>query len=138
MTNEKCDSACMSGVNTNGHWKEHRDFGFIVLAGALIGIGAGMFIDYTFSGFLIGLGLGFVASGLIPLVWRPSEGEGLHQQDKNVTLLLIGAFLVFIGVGLVLAPAVIWPYAIAGFLVLLGTWFLIRGFFRVRGDEGFS
>ena len=82
----------MSGVNTNGHWKEHRDFGFIVLAGALIGIGAGMFVDYTFSGFLIGLGLGFVASGLIPLVWRPSEGEGLHQQVKNVTLLLIGAF----------------------------------------------
>jgi hypothetical protein len=46
----------------------------------------------------------------------------------NVTTLLIGAFLVFAGISIVVAPAVLWPYAIPGFLILLGIWHLVRGF----------
>jgi predicted anti-sigma-YlaC factor YlaD len=49
----------------------------------------------------------------------------------NVTTLLIGTFLVFIGIGIVLMPGAIWPYAIAGFLILTGIWFLVRGFLRI-------
>jgi predicted anti-sigma-YlaC factor YlaD len=48
-----------------------------------------------------------------------------------VTTLLIGAFLAFIGIGIVLVPAAIWPYAIAGFLILTGVWFLVRGFYKI-------
>ena len=27
-------------------------------------------------------------------------------------------------------PEALWPYAVAGFLILLGIWFLVRGFYR--------
>ena len=107
---------------------QHRDYGFIILAGALIGFGLGLIVDQAGSGLLIGLGLGFLGAGLIPFVRKPLESEGLQAEGKDVTLLLIGAFLVFIGIGLVFAPAAIWPYAIAGFLIILGLWFLVKGF----------
>jgi NAD-dependent SIR2 family protein deacetylase len=45
--------------------------------------------------------------------------------------LLTGAFLIVIGTSLVLAPAAIWPYAIAGFMILAGMSFLVRGFSRI-------
>ena len=108
--------------------KEHRQYGFIIPAGILIGLGAGLLVDNLVSGFLIGLGLGFVGSELLPLVKKSLAGECLQPGGANVTTLLIGAFLVFIGIGIVLAPAAIWPYAIAGFLILSGLWFLVRGF----------
>ncbi len=103
-------------------------YGFIIPAGALIGLGAGLLVDHAGIGILIGLGLGFIGSGLVPLVRKPHESEGTHTENANVTLLLIGAFLVFIGIGSVWAPAALWPYAIAGFLMLIGTWLLVRGF----------
>jgi hypothetical protein len=45
-------------------------------------------------------------------------------------MVLIGIFIILIGVGLIYAPLQIWPYVIAGFLVILGVWFIIRGFSR--------
>ncbi len=111
---------------------EHdRHCGFIVPAGILIGLGAGLLVDHMGSGFLIGLGLGLIGSGLLPLVREPREGVCTQPGGANVTTYLIGAFLVFIGIGIVLAPAAIWPYAIAGFLILTGIWFLVRGFFKI-------
>ena len=106
----------------------HHPYGFIIPAGALIGLGAGLLVDHAGIGILIGLGLGFIGSGLVPLVRKPHESESAHTENANVTLLLIGAFLVFIGIGIVWAPAALWPYAIAGFLMLIGTWLLVRGF----------
>ncbi len=35
---------------------------------------------------------------------------------------LIGIFIIHVGIGLVYAPLAIWPYGIAGFMVLLGIW----------------
>jgi len=108
----------------------HGKYGFVVTAGALIGLGVGLLADHVGSGVLVGVGVGLLASELIPLVGRPLEGEGLRQGSTNVSLLLIGAFLIFIGTGIVLAPAVIWPYAIPGFLILIGIWSLVGGFYK--------
>jgi len=55
----------------------------------------------------------------------------MQPGGANVTTLLIGTFISFIGIGIVLAPAAIWPYAIAGFLIIAGIGFLVRGFFRI-------
>ena len=107
---------------------EHRNSGFIIPACILIGLGVGLLVDQLGSGFFIGLGLGLVGSGLLPLLKKPLGGEFSQPGGANVTTLLIGAFLVFIGIGIVLAPAAIWPYAIAGFFILLGSVFLVRGF----------
>ena len=112
--------------------EKHQPYGFIIPAGILIGLGVGMLVDHVVSGFLVGLGLGFLGSGLLPLVRKPVESEGMQPGSTDVTMLLIGAFLIFLGIGLVYAPAALWPYAIAGFLVLLGIWFLVRGFFKIN------
>jgi len=117
-----------SGLTEPG---EHRNSGFIIPACILIGLGVGLLVDHLGSGFFIGLGLGFVGSELLPLIKKPLEGECSQPGGANVTTLLIGAFLIFIGIGIVLAPAAIWPYAIAGFLILFGLWTLIRGFSKL-------
>ena len=111
--------------------KNDKYSSFIVPAGILIGLGVGLLVDYLLSGFFVGLGLGLICSELFRLVEKSREAESTHTGSVNVTTLLIGIFLVFIGFGIVLAPAAIWPYAIAGFLILTGIWFLVRGFLRI-------
>jgi hypothetical protein len=111
--------------------KNERYSSFIVPAGILIGLGVGLLVDYLLSGFFVGLGLGLICSELFRLVERSRETESTQPAGANVTTLLIGTFLVFIGFGIILAPAAIWPYAIAGFLILTGIWFLVRGFLRI-------
>jgi hypothetical protein len=115
-----------SGLTEPG---EHdRQSGFIVPAGILIGLGVGLLVDHLGSGFLVGLGLGLIGSDLLSFLRKSRVGECTQPGGANVTTLLIGAFLAFIGISVVLVPAAIWPYAIAGFLILTGIWFLVRGF----------
>jgi len=118
-----------SGLSEPG---EHQQYGFVIPASILIGLGVGLLVDHLGSGFLIGLGLGVVGSELLPLV-KKSPGEVCpHTGGANVTTLLIGAFLLVIGISFVLAPVpAIWPYAIAGFLILVGISVLARGFFKI-------
>ncbi|MDD1706894.1 MAG: hypothetical protein LUO81_01660 [Methanoregulaceae archaeon] len=118
-----------NGLTESG--KQHQPYGFIIPAGILIGLGVGILVDHVGSGFLVGLGLGFLGSGLFPLFRKPLVSEGAKQGSTDVTMLLIGAFLVFIGIGIVWAPAALWWYAIAGFLILMGIWFLVRGFYKI-------
>jgi hypothetical protein len=118
-----------SGLTEPGEHDRHS--GFIVPAGILIGLGVGLLIDHMGSGFLVGLGLGLIGSELLSFVRRSREGECTQPGGANVTTLLIGTFLAFIGIGVVLVPAAIWPYAIAGFIILTGIWFLVRGFYKI-------
>jgi hypothetical protein len=111
--------------------KQHRENDYIIPAGFLIGLGAGLLVDHVISGILIGIGLGFLGSELVPLVRKPHEGEYPQPGGTNGTNFLIGAFLIFIGIGIVWAPAVIWPNIIAGFLILTGIWFLVRGIYKI-------
>ena len=107
---------------------EDRNAGFILPAFILMGLGVGLLTDHLGSGFLIGLGLGFVGAGLFPLFRRSSVGESTHPGEANITTLVIGAFLILTGISFVWVPAAaIWPYAIAGLLILAGVWLLVRG-----------
>lgn len=108
-----------------------RQLGFIVPAGILIGLGAGLLVDHGGAGFLVGLGLGLLGSELLPLVRKSREGEFLELGSANVTLLLIGAVLVLAGISIVWAPVTIWTYAIPGLLILAGIVSLVRGFAKV-------
>jgi len=108
--------------------RRHGHYGFIP-AGVLIGLGVGLLAGYPDPGVLIGLGLGFLATGLVPAA-KPPEEAGPQPGGINAGMLLIGAFMILIGIGIVWAPAELWPYIIAGFLILLGIWFLVRGFQR--------
>ncbi|HSA37988.1 MAG TPA: hypothetical protein P5013_03745 [Methanoregula sp.] len=102
--------------------------GFIVPAGILIGLGAGLLADHAVAGFLVGLGLGLLGSELLPLARKSQEGEYPLARGANVTLLLIGAVLVLAGISIVWAPAAIWIYAIPGLMILAGIGVLVRGF----------
>jgi hypothetical protein len=110
---------------------EDRHNGFIVPAGILIGLGAGLLMDHAGAGFLVGLGLGLLGSELLPLVRKSREGEYPQLGRANVTLILIGTILVLAGVSIVWAPVTIWTYAIPGLLILAGIGFLVRGFANI-------
>ena len=73
-----------SGLTEPG---EHRNSGFIISACILIGLGVGLLVDHLGSGFLIGLGLGFVGSELLPLVRKSPGGECPQMGGANVTTL---------------------------------------------------
>jgi hypothetical protein len=118
-----------SGLTEPGEHDRHA--GFIVPAGILIGLGVGLLVDHLGSGFLVGLGLGLIGSELLSFVRKSRESECTQPGGANVTTILIGTFLAFIGIGILLVPAAIWPYAIAGFLILTGTWFLVREFYTI-------
>lgn len=105
-----------------------RQNGFIVPAGILIGLGAGLLMDQMFVGFLVGLGLGLIGSELLPLARKSREGAYQQAGGANVTLLLIGAVLVLAGISIVWAPAGIWIYAIPGLMILAGIGVLVKGF----------
>ncbi len=95
---------------------------FFIPAGVLIGLGAGLIAGHPASGILIGLGLGFLAQAIIKSVNGPATDSrapccGLGSQWISV---VIGLFLVVIGVGIIWSPANLWPYIIGIFLILLG------------------
>jgi hypothetical protein len=109
---------------------EDRQSGFVVPAGILIGLGAGLLADHAGAGFLVGLGLGLLGSELLPFARKSREGEYSQPGSANVTLLLIGTVLVLAGISIVWAPAAIWTYAIPGLLILAGIGVLVRGFLK--------
>lgn len=110
----------------NEHRRSHGHYGFIP-AGVLIGLGVGLLAGYPGSGVLIGLGLGFLATGIADAV---KQASGTPAEGTNVGMPLLGILMIIIGIGIVWAPADLWPYIIAGFLILLGVWVLIGGFHR--------
>ena len=107
---------------------ENRRNGFIVPAGILIGLGAGLLVDQAVAGFLVGLGLGLLGSELLAHIRKSREGEYPLAGGANVTLLLIGAVLVLAGTSIVWAPAAIWTYAIPGLMIVAGIGVLLHGF----------
>jgi hypothetical protein len=113
--------------------KQHAHYnqrGLLIPAGLLIGLGIGMLADYPWPGLLIGLGLGFLASAYLKSVERPAgdtAASGMHQESRWVPG-LIGIFFIIFGLAIIWAPANFWPYIGAGFLILIGIWFLARSF----------
>lgn len=131
---EITDSRCRGLTNgATEAGKQHQGFGFIIPAAILLGLGVGILVDLVWSGILVGLGLGlgFLGSGLLPFSREQRAREGMQPGSMDVTMLLVGAFLVFIGISLVLAPAALWSFAFAGFIILMGIWFLVRGFYTL-------
>jgi hypothetical protein len=110
----------------------HRHHGkhFPIPAGVLIGLGVGLLAGYPAAGGLIGLGLGFLGSAFVNPV-QPAGGDAAVPAPAGRprwVFALIGIFLIIIGIGILRAPVNIWPYIVAAFLILLGIWFLVRGF----------
>jgi hypothetical protein len=106
----------------------------LIPAGILIGLGAGLLLGYPGPGILIGLGCGLVASSLTGLPGEEKK-DGDSVSDRVVSNwipLLIGIFMILIGVGIVWTPPDYWPSIVAIFLILLGVWFVARTYIRKK------
>lgn len=120
---------------------EHHRSGFLIPAGLLIGLGIGILLNYTVPVALVGMGCGFVASGAIrvyssrsfvtpasPEGSAPEHWEGYRGGGWGS--IIVGVFFILLGIGIVYAPQNIWPYIGAAILILIGLWFVARGFGR--------
>ncbi len=104
----------------------------LIPAGILIGLGAGLLLGYAGPGVLIGLGCGLIAASLIPPPGKGQE-EGNNISDRagtNWVALLVGIFMILVGVGIVWTPPDYWPSIVAIFLILLGVWFVAHTYTR--------
>ena len=109
------------------HHQRHQR-GLFIPAGLLIGFGVGMLVGYSWPGLLIGLGLGFLASAYLKSAGQPAgdaAASGMHHRSRWMPG-LIGIFFIIFGISAIWAPANFWPYIGAGFLILVGVWFLAR------------
>ena len=102
---------------------------FLIPAGALIGLGAGMLAGQAGAGVLIGLGLGFTGSAVISL-WGGDDAIQGHGHGSGWIPGAVGLFLVLVGLSFVLGPAYPWASIIAIFLIIIGLGFIARGIAR--------
>lgn len=114
-----------------GKHEDRRRHGghFLIPAGALIGLGAGMLAGQAGAGVLIGLGLGFAGSAVLTL--RGGEDGGQDRGHGSAWIMAaVGLFLILLGLSIVLSPALPWTAIFAVFLILIGLGFVARGLAR--------
>lgn len=103
---------------------------FLIPAGALIGLGAGMLLNQTGAGVLTGLGLGFVGSALYSSTTTGGVATGRVHGSGWIPA-IVGVFLILIGLAIVLGPTLPWTTIIAVLIILFGLGFIARGFGRM-------
>lgn len=110
--------------------KRHGGHAFIP-AGIFIGLGMGIVLGYVVPGVLIGLGLGFLASSFMSSREEPDPAADARPSggfmEKKWMPIVFGVFLILVGIGLVWAPLLAWPYLFAAFLIVIGIGFFLRG-----------
>jgi len=109
---------------------------FLIPAGALIGLGLGILVGYMWTGLLIGLGGGFllvVTDRAAGASSDTDQGSPSTLKTADILLILLGVYIVLSGIAIVIYPTSVWPDIAAGFLLLLGVWFVVRGMTRRGG-----
>ena len=119
----------MTSVEEREHQK-HRERHFFIPAGVLIGLGVGIIAGHVASGVLIGLGLGFLAQALYksdrgPV---PDPAAPCCGHSNRWISVLVGVFMIVIGIGIIWSPVDLWPYIIGIFLILLGIMIAAKSF----------
>jgi hypothetical protein len=114
-------------------WRRRHRGPFLIPAGVLIGLGIGLLVNQAGAGVLIGLGLGFLGSALIPVPSRDEPAPPpVPMHGPRWAPVLIGIFLVLVGLAIVTGVVLPWTYIIAILLILIGIGFIARGFGRMR------
>jgi len=108
-------------------WRRRHRGPFLIPAGILIGLGIGILVNQPGAGALIGLGLGFLGSALVPAVAPEGPAPG-PMHGPRWAFVVIGVFLVLLGLTMVSGWVLPWTYIIAAVLILIGIGFVARGF----------
>jgi hypothetical protein len=113
--------------------RERKTGGIFIPAFLFIGIGIGLLVGQPGAGALTGIGAGFIAMA----VARTMEGTGggIHSSAPVFISFLVGLMFVLAGIGLVYFPTMLWPYLGAAVLILLGVWFMFRGYRSFSPDQ---
>jgi hypothetical protein len=125
----RCNLRVMTPEEGKEYHARHQR-GLLVPAGLFIGLGIGLLAGYPAPGLMIGLGLGFIGSALLKPRERPAvdpAAPSMHHGSRWMPALL-GIFFIILGLSLIWAPQNFWPYIGAGFLILMGIWFIARSF----------
>jgi len=102
-------------------------------AGVLIGLGVGLLLNQPGPGVLIGLGLGFVGSAFLSST-GPSQDTPAPppMYGPRWIPVVIGAFIILLGLWIAWGPPLPWTYFIAFVFILIGIGFIARGLGRMR------
>lgn len=111
-------------------WRRKHRGPFLIPAGVLIGLGVGLLVNQPGAGVLIGLGLGFLGSAFLPMVPADETGHAA-MRGARWAFVVVGAFLVLLGLALVSGWVLPWTYIVAILLVLIGLGFIARGIGRM-------
>jgi putative Mn2+ efflux pump MntP len=116
--------------------RERRMGGIFIPAFLFIGVGIGLLVGQPGVGALVGIGVGFIAMAAART--RQQMKAGLHSDVPEFISFLVGLMFVVAGIGLIYFPMMLWPYLGAGVLILLGLWFMFRGYrsFSQAKDSG--
>jgi len=113
-----------------------RHGGFYVIpAGGLIGLGIGIILGYQLTGFLAGLGLGylvFIAGSVKHAGYTDQSGTPVRHDGSYLVRMVIGLYIIASGFAIIWVPRSEWPDILAIFLVLAGVWFIVHGHYRGR------
>ena len=90
--------------------------GKIFVGFMFLGIGIGMIFDKAGAGCLIGMGIGFIISSLI----KDKEEKSDKSTFSQFWRILLGLFLIFLGVSMLIKYEIMWEYVFPAFLILLG------------------
>ena len=112
-------------------WRRRHRGPFLIPAGVLIGLGIGLLVNQAGAGVLIGLGLGFLGSAVVPVVTPEEPAHGPVHGPRWV-FVVIGIFLVLLGLSVVSGWVLPWTYIIAAILIIIGISFILRGFGWMR------
>jgi hypothetical protein len=115
-------------------YRKRKFEGMFIPAFILIGIGGGLLIGRPDVGALVGLGIGFVAMGLVKLLRSPKKDLSSVLASSSFPF-IIGIFFIIAGFGLVYFPAFIWPYFGALVLIAAGIWILFRAATRNEDEN---
>ena len=112
-------------------WRRRHRGNFLIPAGVLIGLGVGLLYGQPGPGVLIGLGLGFVGSAFLSSM-APSQEAPAPLYGPRWISVIIGVFIILLGLSIVWGPPIPWTSVIALLLILLGIGFVARGLGRMR------
>jgi len=110
----------------HGNRREKRMGGIFIPAFLFIGIGIGLLVGQPAVGALTGIGIGFIA--MAAMRTRERMSTGLHSDAPEFISFIVGLMFIVAGIGLVYFPKMLWPYLGAAVLILIGLWFMFRGY----------
>jgi len=114
---------------------QEKNIGGMLFVGCLfIGIGLGLLFNRPDIGATTGMGVGFILLALVRVRGTPVE-VSLPPRIGGYFLLLVGIFLIFVGLSFLMEWEFIFPYLFGVFVILLGVGFIIFGQKVLRQSE---